>query len=121
MPRQTVKWEGFNLPNDELPVDETLNYETFIRTDEAGWPLYNNFPSFFVPTQMGDTYRKSSVFEKLQRERPELVDRAMKVVKTYWPQRDLQSMNPVIYGAYTEMRSYTIDGKPVLNYPDLFA
>ncbi len=63
MPEEnSVKWPGFGLPADELLLGKTLDYETFTRTDQGGWPLYNNFPIFFAPTSTGDTYRKSPVW-----------------------------------------------------------
>jgi hypothetical protein len=113
--KKTIKWFGI-----DLPLEETLDYDTFCKKGEKfGIPLFNNFFAYFRSGEWGDGYRLNPAFQKLKQEHPELVERVTDVVDKHWP--DVDKVSPALYEAYKIMISYTINGKKVLNYPDLFA
>ena len=116
MTERTIKWDDI-----EYSADEILDYETFIKLNRRGTPVYNNFTQFFVPDIIGDLYRSKPVFQRFQQDYPELLEQVMGTVAEHWPKYNLDVVNPILHEAYKIMKSYTIDGKPVLNYPDLFA
>src|SRR3989338_3164383 len=112
--QKSMMWLGI-----DLHLEETLDYVTFSRTDKNGFPVYNNFVLYFRPdTSFSQIYRGRTVFIKFKNENPELEERITKQVNEIWP--DLNALSLILYEGYRIMKSYTIDGKIVLNYPDLF-
>lgn len=117
MSEETVEWLG-----NSMPKYATLDFETFkSRNNSLGIPTFNNFFLFFLD----EVYQSSPLYKKLGWENPETVERVRETLlrldykrsETSW----VDEVAPVLYEAYKIVKGYVIDGKPVANYPDLFA
>lgn len=122
MQEETVEWMGKRIPKYEL-----LDYDTFKSLSVRGIPLFNNFFLYFTEGRTGEMYRSRNFFKQFESDKPELVAKTMEAVKEKWVfetmeelGREIDGVASALYDAYKVIKGYTVDGKPVSNYPDLF-